>query len=95
MRLIDADAIKYYTERQCFGHGDYGDVMRAYKKDIDKMPTIDPETLRPTGRWDEEDESFAYYGRLVRCSECGVLLETHKKQYFKYCYNCGAKMMEE
>ena len=67
----------------------------AHKSIVDMVkaaPAVDPETLRPTGRWEEEDERSAYYGRLVSCSECGGLLETHKKQYFKYCYNCGAKM---
>ena len=40
-RLIDADAIKYHTETQCCGHGDFRSVTWAHKADIDKMPTID------------------------------------------------------
>lgn len=106
MRPIDADAIKYCTERQCFGHGDYGDVMRAYKEDIDKMPTIDPSTLRPTGRcrycspndgaglqWDFEDIEVSITlqsGVLTICNQYGDEAEMP----IRYCPNCGAKMEE-
>lgn len=97
MRAIDADEVRKMAVPHTRGsHGYCADIRKwaVLVGDIDDAPTIDPDTLRPTGRWEEEDERSAYYGRLVSCSECGGLLETHKKQYFKYCYNCGAKMME-
>ena len=80
----------------CVGFGSYDlENVFVWLKEYfgeDQAEVVDPDSYRPTGRWEEEDERSAYYGRLVSCSECGGLLETHKKQYFKYCYNCGAKM---
>lgn len=40
-RLIDADSIKYEKRTECFGHGEFFEVQKVYKEDIDKMPTVD------------------------------------------------------
>ena len=45
MRLIDADAIKYTKETECHGHGMFFDVYKVYKRDIERIPTIYPESL--------------------------------------------------
>ena len=50
------------------------------------IPTIDPESLRPSGRWDDA-------GYVVWCSNCGEPYLPAYKSY-KYCPNCGAKMEE-
>lgn len=46
-------------------------------------PTIDPEELRPKGRWIEFD------GEVFDCSVCH---EIHVAYPYNYCPNCGAKM---
>ena len=43
MRIIDADALPVSFD---------GHVVSIWKKDLDNAPTIDPEDLRPKGRWD-------------------------------------------
>lgn len=63
VRLIDANSMKKVLEMSgSLGH------IHTLKDVFDQMdiePTIDPESLRPTGHWEESD----YDGYL--CSECG------------------------
>lgn len=78
MRLIDANALKDKIRFSAFGM--YYD---AY--DVQEMPTIDPESLRPKGRWILKDQN----GNGV-CSHCNRQdaidpLATH-------CRYCGCKM---
>lgn len=35
------------------------DEYNAIKQEVDELPTIDPETLRPTAHWENGDD---YYG---------------------------------
>ena len=49
----------------------------------DEIPTIDPETLHPKGRW--KGEGFGDYS----CSLCTEVVSGNK---YNYCPNCGAKM---
>lgn len=71
-----------------------GDYATAFCN-VRDLPTINPEDLRPRGRWKDE---------LVRdwhCSECGEKLRGNGwdgyiyKNLPNYCPNCGAKMTEE
>lgn len=64
-----------------------------FQEAIKEAPTINPEDLRPKGRWKDE---------LVRdwhCSECGEKLRGNGwdgyiyKNLPNYCPNCGAKMI--
>lgn len=55
-------------------------------------PTIDPESLRPRGRWVEENEE-------LYCSECGRQIPDcagNADPIFvtdnRFCYYCGARM---
>ena len=64
--------------------------------DIQAMPTIDPESLRPRGTWEGTADGYAN-GELVydtwTCSECGYTAETDEPDCLtKFCPNCGAKM---
>ena len=78
-RLIDADEITYYTDEQGF--------ECAYKVDIDNLLTIDPESLRPRGRW--KDACYYHDCPLCyECSNCGLKL-MYKPNY---CPNCGCFM---
>jgi hypothetical protein len=92
VRLIDANALVR----------DHGDDVTSWDRpyavkisSIEAAPTIDPESLRPKGRWTEnrrvgfsdaiEDDVYWF---TYTCSECGgeVMNDYH------YCPNCGAKM---
>lgn len=56
-----------------------------------KAPTIDPESLRAKGRWEESPK----FPSVVRCSECkDMYLSKVQLDAFKwaYCPNCGARM---
>lgn len=49
MRLIDADRINFYKATVARGMHSFENVEIVEKFQIDRMPTIDPESLRP--RW--------------------------------------------
>lgn len=52
MRLIDADELKKRAVTVCFPDiPDCGEFDAVGVHDIDIMPTIDPESLRPTAHW--------------------------------------------
>ena len=63
----------------------YDDEWCLKVSDIEKVPTIDPESLRPKGRWIKEENG------VIVCSECG---EEHEWEDYRatYCEDCGAKM---
>ena len=78
VQLIDANELMEIAEQQ--GHLTVDDVLDA--------TTIDPESLRPKGRW----ENYPSHMHR-RCSICKV--EWEKPRFnirANYCPNCGAKM---
>ena len=79
--LISRQNIKYHTQLEAMGNGQYEEVEVAYKNDIESLPSAD----RPIGEWIDiaNDE---YY----RCSLCGC----ESGYAFYYCPNCGADMNE-
>lgn len=91
--------------RQSLRTGDYFDrrsqerlfehAMELYER-LDncerEIPTINPEGLRPKGRWIYLGESF--FDTVYKCSECGHPEKMNKKCKKNYCPNCGAKMEE-
>ena len=98
MRLIDADALlkkkdEIYIppedpeETWCFG----ANIEVIHIDDVKDATTIDPEELRPKGRWkykwDAEKDPKRLFVRIV-CSECNL----HTGQRSNYCPNCGARM---
>ena len=95
VRLIDANALLQSEIERC---GRIPSVGSNYFNEecidriLDKAPTIDPEILRPKGRWVESlviqtDISSLYD---YTCSECSVVV----CQEFNYCPKCGADMQE-
>lgn len=94
MRLIDFDRICFELER--FYNGYTGELRRVASEALDLvclMPEVDPESLRPKGRWVD------HMVRDWRCSECGEKI--HKVRSVdgycyddkpNYCPNCGARM---
>ena len=101
-RLIDANAIPYEKRTECFGHGEFFEVQKVYKEQIDMMPTVDAVEV-VHGRWREKIlvGGFAEEWGYV-CSECGCTVSDRsnlgigryasKNQRLNYCPNCGAKM---
>lgn len=92
MRIIDADLMfkcetcRHHRSGGCNTYCDHGE---EYSPDMSKLPTIDPEDLRPKGEWIErehEDERGDYV--LFHCSRCDEPSARKKN----YCSNCGAKM---
>lgn len=81
--LIDANKLK--KEISSTFHGTL--VTNVVHEIIDRQPTIDPESLRPHGEW--EDACY-YHDRPLccECSNCGFKL-MYKPNY---CPHCGAKM---
>ena len=57
---------------------------------LNTLPTVDPEELRPKGRWETVAEEDSDFGTMVSegCSACGM----HSWRQSDYCPNCGAKM---
>ena len=111
MRLIDADALEFeenpiepIMNRVLFLGGRSGKTLGAVKLAlramIDTAPTIDPEELRPKGRWIHCNGK----SNLWHCSECGekILYNPIRRTYNiekrpvhkvnKYCRGCGAIM---
>ena len=95
MRLIDADVIIEHlkTMEAAFEEIFIASVIRELKD----APTIDPESLRPQGKWigyHEADIGWDEWG--CRCSNCKWEVEDEKITFpMNYCPNCGAKMKEK
>ena len=92
-RLIDATQIENkiakWVEELSHDFDDRDELNGVYSclAEIQSAPTIDPESLRPHGKW--EDACY-YHDRPLcyECSNCGLKL-MYKPNY---CPNCGAKM---
>lgn len=101
VRLIDLNTL--WECETCFHNGPCGcntwcDAGEGYRPAASKFKIIDPESLRPKGRWTENRRvgfSDAIEGDVYwftyTCSECGgeVMNDYH------YCPNCGADMRGE
>ena len=103
VRLIDANALEEVvrSSQKYNPHRGHAFLLHSAEHDhflrlLDKAPTIDPETLRPTGLWVLIDPVCLN----VQCSLCGELapvdfMHDGFSERPNYCPNCGAKMMEE
>lgn len=102
MRPIDADKLNYEFPTRCKdckfkqlcdrlsnGYIDVclGEIAKAF---IDVQPTIDPVKH---GQWISGCYTAPIMSETDVCSECGLRLVYGLN--FKYCPNCGAKMMDE
>lgn len=94
-RLIDADELleKQTVLNEYDEDGWDWPVSVVLVEDIKSAPTINPDDLRPRGRWEPILDSVWNLPNPVlngwRCSECGRT-ENNKEPYC----NCGAKMEE-
>lgn len=85
MRLIDADELKKDFNLN------FGGVCHAAAaaEIIDRQPTIDPESLRPTAHWISDSLYVDGKRKLLQwCSSCGF------RSWMKtdYCHHCGSFM---
>ena len=98
-RLIDADVLldellkrQYSAQSMGIFHTEYPH-MRGI---VAKQPTIDPESLRPQGRW--VDNHCTACGKTPLGEELWEHLDVEPPRFelcFPICPNCGAKMDEE
>ena len=94
-RLIYAeDAMSRIKAEARFYSGTYEEIDRA----ICTAPTIDPESLRPTEHW-ENEEDFNGDPVVWFCSACKerfVLYDgTPEENDYEYCPHCGARMIKD
>ena len=89
VRLIDAEAL--LKQRFNMYTGFQGTVPVVAVRDIDNATTIDPESLRLKGRWEDADDGDGVVCSVCREDFCNLIYEIER---FKYCPNCGAKMEE-
>lgn len=89
MRLIDADELKKHATSWMTTVG----ILTT--AEIDNAPTINPEDIRPKGKWFELVESIPdhhtgeYYEEVYyNCTVCDYATADKTK----FCPNCGAKM---
>lgn len=95
MWLIDANALKKKADMRgrCLRPLVTAFQLCVTVHDIDDAPTIDPESLRPQGKWIRG--KLQNGERLSRCSACGERCRVPTcvgKPIYDYCPNCGAKM---
>lgn len=95
MRLIDADELRQgWLERDPYDTIEANTVLYS----IDDQPTINPEDLRPKGKWIIGE--MGPVGVPIHCSKCGWGADHAdpntwlKYQGHNFCGACGAKMEE-
>ena len=107
VRMINANALKKRVVKVMFRDTpEIGEFYAVGTCDIDIMPTIDPDALRPTAHWNQLNESeltgwnpeFAGYDPIgsYECSNCHAEAVFNCDGEFvlsKYCPNCGARMV--
>nr|DAZ45105.1 MAG TPA: Transcription initiation factor IIE, alpha FINGER, Transcription [Caudoviricetes sp.] len=73
------------------------ELFKAVKKVVESCDTIDPETLRPVAKWENECNAVGdpIVWTCTNCKDSAVLYEgTPKENGMKFCPYCGAKMEE-
>lgn len=82
VRLIDASNV---MEAVFCAVELYNSEYLAIQHEIEKIPTIDPESLRPTAHWISDSGGSAN----VVCSACNAI----SFAAYNFCPECGAKMV--
>ena len=101
VRIIDANPLKELLMHEFKQSGEYtmyevgiGEALNY----LDDQPTIDPESLRPHGKWetDKEDIEWGNHLKKKHCTNCGSRPHYDKEKGIfiltAYCHNCGATM---
>lgn len=89
VRLIDANEVM----NAVFNAIDIDEKQwNEIKQEVDEIPTIDPESLRPTAHWIHKNV-YCIAG-VAFCSNCGRGIIDGGRLH-KYCPYCGARMVNE
>lgn len=92
-RLIDADELRKRAVKVCFADTpECGEFDAVGVSDIDIMPTIDPEAMRPEAHWIVTKTAVCGMYRY-ECSSCGALRFRATALHLNYCSNCGKRMV--
>lgn len=94
VRLIDANAFKNHLLIGAEFADE--DTLLTVLNTLDCEITIDPESLRPKGRW-VHNEGYEDWAEKYVCSVCGrnALSDgDYRHNLSDYCPNCGAKMTD-
>ena len=89
--FIDRDALLHVIGEMPLDW-EYGCAVSDIYEIIKNAPAIDPEDLRPRGRWEDSGCKG-----VLRCSECKdayIYEEWLREGKWNYCPNCGARMEE-
>lgn len=95
IRLIDAD--KVMDALYDAGIELYRSEYEEFQARLDKMPAIDPETLRPVAHIRHGSNKDSYNDAF--CSRCNVLINNSENydaiwyNHYKYCPHCGARFV--
>lgn len=99
VRLIDANALLEQVNNEIYRYwnGGAGGYYLAEEAliDIESAPTIDPESLRAQGKWEQCFEDWRKQIEGDRCSVCGFEHYGAAINHYHYCPNCGAKMEDD
>ena len=98
MRQIDADALKESLKTPIVMNEDrvkrlwegWHECTIAVDEAINKAPTIEKHS---SGTWEPKETQNVPYGIILECSCCGWETLVNDALYFKYCPNCGSKMV--
>lgn len=90
-RLIDANALydryKHLSLQNGSCLGRHSGIAEEFLDAILNAPTIDPDSLRPQGKWEEIRNAYSELEGWIH-KDCGREVKTKEN----YCPNCGAKM---
>ena len=89
VRLIDANETMEALNRAEIEL--YPSEYKAFQKAIDEIPTIDPESLRPTAHWIKR--GYVCGENEYECSACHQTEWRTSASRMKYCMFCGARMV--
>ena len=94
VRMIDANALIEDITAAEENAGMGAVVAGPLRRYVNRRPTIDPESLRPKGRWIDTGESYEDEHCRYNYWACSVCENRIAGRYglHNYCPNCGAKM---
>ena len=93
MRIVKADDLKrVISEMHIHGESVFLEA-RSVEDLIDGMPTIDPESLRPTAKWEKSFYENHEEGKFIVCTRCRHAFSRKGLWCRKYCPECGARMV--
>lgn len=99
VRLADVGKLEMYIQKalkslrpnvECIYDEQMCQNLNLELNELNQLPTIDPESLRPTGHW---IESICLDDAFWVCSNCKFPSQASAApELYHYCPNCGARM---